>query len=226
MLRTPHPKEPTPLSDQIPRYLRQIIGFATSMEAHHQQVMENAADMRPGHPRAQDFEPTGHGGSDPTAQNAIRPNTVVRDMHNYRQGILNALDEVARSMGISERYRDAQRPKRMPADANEVLANVCRMHARFDEYRDIEAAGLCKACYRRQLWQRENGFGDLTVEQVGYYCDPTNMGRWPKMHAHQAKPRTEHIVVETAADAARALTAGQHLASVDNLALRLDTAST
>ena len=179
------------MSDHRPRLIRQTIGFATSVEAYHEEAEELMHLEQKGHPKAQDFEPTGHGGSDPTAQNGTMPDTAARDLRAYHDHIERAWVEMCAADDISRRYRRAVRPKRMPADANEVLANVCRMHARFDEYRDIEAAGLCKACYRRQLWQRENGFGDLTVEQVGYYCDPTNMGRWPKMHAHQAKPRVD-----------------------------------
>lgn len=205
------------MGDPMPRLLRQIIGFATSLEAHHDEVMENLAEMRPGHPRAQDFEPTGHGGSDPTAQNGIRPNGVVRDGRDYRQGIVNALDEIAAAMHISERYRDAQRPKRMPNDANEVMANVCRMHARFEEWKDIEADGLCKACYRRQLWQREHGIGDLTHDQVAYYVDPANKGRWPKVRAHETQPRVDVMriaSVERLALHAKAMTAEQAAAAL------------
>lgn len=168
--------EPEVLPDDAARLLRQIQGFAATLEADDENTRFWMAELKPGHPRAQDFEPTGHGGSDPTALNGLEPDRARDDEKAYRAHIRKAWKELVRALDVSKRYRTAIRPERQPSDVHDIW---CVLHLQAGENYPRHRGELCRPCVERRTYLNKHGLGELTIEQVRHHANPANKGRWP-----------------------------------------------
>lgn len=170
----------------LPLLLRQIQGWAASCETHHDDVLEMMALLRAGHPRAQDFDPTGHGGSDPTSANGIRPDNAVRDGKAYVKAIERAWTAMREVDGLSHHYRDAVRPVRQPDDPQDVW---CVLHLQLDAHEPRYRNDLCRPCAERKYQT-----GDFpTLDDVRYH---TVHARWPRTRVDPKAPPTRIASVE------------------------------
>ena len=130
-----------------------------------------------GHPRAQDFEPTGHGGSDPTAQNGILKDDAAQIGRELRRRMKRVFDDVCWIEARIAENLHAERPKFDPTDPDEY----CRKHLELDEYVYRYRGDKCRPCYERTLWLRDNAFpDDIALDDLRYH---RSHGRWPRKTA-------------------------------------------
>lgn len=161
------------------RLLAEIQGWAVAVEAHHDEVMRNLALERAGHPRAQDFEPTGHGGSDPTSVNGTRPDTAVAEGKRYIGAIERAQKAMREADDISYRHRNGIRPERQPDDAQDVW---CVLHLELDAHEPRYRNELCRPCAERKY-----ATGDFpSLADVRWHIVH---GRWPRQRVDPTKPQ-------------------------------------
>jgi hypothetical protein len=152
------------------RLLKEIIGWASSVEASHDEVMRNLALERAGHPRAQDFEPSGQGGSDPTSVNGILPDRAVQEGKRYIAAIERAQKAIREADDISHRHRNGIRPVRQPEDPQDVW---CVLHLELDAHEPRYRNELCRSCAERKYQT-----GDFpTLDDVRHHI---KSGRWPR----------------------------------------------
>lgn len=184
------------------RLLKDIQGWAAALEAHHDEVMRNLALLRAGHPKAQDFEPTGHGGSDPTSLHGISPDEAVKQGKAYIAGIERAHTELGKSMKVSWGNRNGVRPERKPDDVQDVW---CVLHLELDCHEPRYRNDLCRPCSERKYLT-----GDFpTLDDVRYH---STHGRWPRQRIDPTappKPVTRRIAgLENLQDGLATLTEG------------------
>lgn len=180
----------TSLPTDTAKLLRQIQGFAVTLEADDDDAIFWMTQLLPGHPRAQDFEPSGHGGSDPTATNGLLPDSARDDARAYRGHIKRAWKELAKALDVSKRYRTAVRPERQ---ANDVADIWCVLHLQADATYPRYRGELCRPCVERRTFLNKHGLGELTLEQVRHHANPSNNGRWPKQRIDPKQPKREYI---------------------------------
>ena len=220
---------------QLEKACVQLGIMAAEIRAALADTLEMIALHRNGHPRAQSFDPSGGAGYGPVEGAALdlsdekgalaRHDKAVADGKHLRHNIAVAHKAARRALAVIDDYKRAVRPERMPADYNAVLAELgCTMHALLGEFKDRGdgMGSLCRPCYDRRQTLRKHGL-DLTLDDLRFY---EAKGHWPKIVIDPKappKPLVDVIRIDSAEDAARALLNGQHLASVDNLALRLTT---
>ena len=170
------------------RYLRDIQGWAASLEVSNSDTLQMLADMRRGHPKAQDFEPTGHGGSDPTALNGAKTDRfgnlvgdpAVLDGKRYTAAIKRAHDALREAEDIRYRYRRAVKPERKADDLDDVW---CVIHWQLGYPEPHAHLDLCSSCYKFKA----NHNGEYpTKEDVEYYI--THYGRWPAQRIDPKNP--------------------------------------
>jgi hypothetical protein len=155
------------------RLLLECKNKAMKLEHVHDTTSFWMAEMKTGHPRAQDFEPTGHGGSDPTGQNGIRPDRATHDEKTYNAAIMRAWKALDEALLIAGAYQNGVKPVRKDGDVGDIW---CPLHAQFDVWEPIHKLGMCRPCYERRLKLREMGL-ELTVEEVRFHAHSRN-GRW------------------------------------------------
>ena len=162
----------------------EILGWATGGEAFHDEVMRNLALQRPGHPKAQDFEPTGHGGSDPTALNGTNDTDwAVKEGKRYVASLERAHRAMSDVMAISWRHRNGVRPERKESDVEDVW---CVLHLQLDAHEPRYRNELCRPCAERKYQT-----GDFpTLDDVRYH---TAHGRWPRQRVDPKQPPTRRI---------------------------------
>lgn len=165
------------MPDPLLKASQQIGLMAAVVTARLEDTLEMIALHRNGHPRAQDFEPTGHGGSDPTSVNGSRPDKAVKDGRDLRASITRAHKEMVKALDFCDEYRKAIRPERSPEPTSD---DWCQLHLQADVYNPRYRGVLCRPCVERTTYMNQNGLGELTLEQVRYHADPANMGRWPR----------------------------------------------
>ena len=164
----------------LTRYLRDIQGWAASLEVSNSDTLEMLALLRRGHPRAQDFEPTGHGGSDPTAMNGTLPDNAVLEGKRYDKAIRRAWEALREAEDIAHRYRHAIKPERKQDDLDDVW---CVIHWQLGYPEPRAHLDLCSACYR----YKANHNGEYpTKEDVEYYI--THYQRWPAQRIDPKNP--------------------------------------
>lgn len=152
------------------RLFVEIIGWASSSEAHHDEVMRNLALERIGHPKAQDFEPTGHGGSDPTAVAGTDKDWAIQEGKRYIAALERAQRAMREVADISWRHRNGVRPERQPEDADDVW---CALHREIDAYEPRYRNELCRPCSERKYQT-----GDFpSLDDVRHHL---KTGRWPR----------------------------------------------
>lgn len=173
------------MTDRLARLLLECQGFAGKLEANHEMCVYWMHEMLAGHPKAQDFEPTGHGGSDPTALSGTRDDRASRDSKDYARNIERARQALVDALGIASRYQNGERPA--PGDIDDVW---CVMHLKHEVHNPRYRGELCRPCYERNKYQLENGMGDLMDEQVKHHANPTNNGRWPRQ---RIDPKSVHV---------------------------------
>lgn len=159
------------MPDPTLRLLLEGQGFGASAEAHHDEVMMWMASGLNGHPRAQDFEPTGHGGSDPTAVNGQRPDRAAADGKAYVSAAKRYWAAGRELDDISRRWRTAIRPSPGPVDEE-----FCFMHYKYEKTALVYRIRLCRPCYDRRGDLAKQGL-ELTDEEVRYHA---TWGKWPK----------------------------------------------
>lgn len=187
------------------RLLTEILGWAESALAYHDEVMANLALERAGHPKAQDFEPTGHGGSDPTALNGTTPDWAVQEGKRYVAQLERAQRAMSEAVSISWRHRNGQRPERRDDDVEDVW---CVLHRQLDAYEPRYRNELCRPCAERKYQT-----GDFpTLDDVRYH---TKNGRWPRQRIDPKQPRQ----TLTAEEAAARIMKGEAIADAENLKL-------
>lgn len=127
-----------------------------------------------GHPRAQDFEPTGHGGSDPTGQSGLLGDQAAQLGKELRRRLKRVFEDVCYLEARVAENLHAERPKFNPEDPDEY----CRNHLQLDEYVYRYRGDKCRPCYERTLWLRDNRFGDeISSDDLRYH---RSHGRWPR----------------------------------------------
>lgn len=130
-----------------------------------------------GHPRAQDFEPTAHTGSDPTALAGTRDDNAATIGKELRRRMKRIFEDVCYIEARIAENLHAERPKFDPEDPEEY----CRLHLQIDEYAYRHRGDKCRPCYERTLWLRDNRFSDdITVDDLKYH---RSHGRWPRKTA-------------------------------------------
>lgn len=136
-----------------------------------------------GHPRAQDFEPTGHGGSDPTGQAGLLPKDQAAQLgKELRRRLKRIFDDVCFIEARIAENLHAERPKFDPEDPDEY----CRNHLQLDEYVYRHRGDKCRPCYERTLWLRDNRFADdITIDDLRYH---RSHGRWPRKTVDLSQP--------------------------------------
>jgi hypothetical protein len=160
--------------------LLEIQGQAGKLEAQHELALFWMAEMRNGHPKAQDFEPTGHGGSDPTSQNGTRDDYAHRDGKLYVQAIERAWKAMDAAVAISRRYQNGVKPERQPDDVQDVW---CALHLQLDAHEPRYRNELCRPCAERKY-----ATGDFpTLDDVRYHA---SHGRWPR---NRVDPKNVHV---------------------------------
>lgn len=173
------------MSDPIPHLLRQIQGWAAALEANWDETVGWLNDLRPGHPRAQDFEPTGHGGSDPTASNGIRPDVAALDRKDIENGIRAAWRGIDAAHSRAKRYQNAERPKAKEADLSDLW---CVIHWQLGYPEPRAHLDLCDPCYRYKV----NHNGEYpTKGDVEYYI--AHYGKWPSKRIDPTKPQVDVV---------------------------------
>lgn len=188
------------------RLLLEGQGFGASAEALHDEAMRNMALQLNGHPRAQDFEPTGHGGSDPTALNGTMSDRAALDGKAYTAAAKRYWTAGRELDAIARRYRNGVRPERQPDDPQDVW---CALHLELDAHEPRYRNELCRPCAERKYQT-----GDFpTLDDIRYHM---RHGRWPRKLI-DPKTRVEYIPITTDADAADALIRGRHLAGLEAL---------
>lgn len=189
------------------RLLAESQGKLASSEALWDNAVYWMAELLNGHPRAQDFEPTGHGGSDPTSQNGTRPDSAAADGKRTRrlaERIWRDTDELLLTL---RRYQPAIRPERKPEDLEELW---CVIHLQLGYPEPRAHLDLCSPCYK----YKSNHNGQYpTVEDVHYYI--THYGQWPK---RRVDPK-QHSGPLTAEQAAERINKGQAIATTEALKL-------
>ncbi len=143
------------------------------MEANHTDTLRMLALQLNGHPRAQDFEPTGHGGSDPTAISGTVNDSAAQDGKRYTRAIERAWNALREADDIRRHQTAAEIPK---TDPHDLRLHYCTLHWRLEivnatteRYR----LDLCRSCYERKLT-----VGDYpTLDDVRYHH---SHGRWPR----------------------------------------------
>ena len=187
-------------------------GFGGSAEAFHDEAMRNMALQLNGHPRAQDFEPTGHGGSDPTAMAGTMADRAAMDGKAYTAAAKRYWSAGRELDAIARRYRNGVRPERQPEDPQDVW---CVLHFKFDAHEPRYRGQLCRPCYEQQGRLREREQRELSDDDVRFHA---RYDKWPRKATDpKQRPRVDYLQVVTDADAANALTRGQHLAGLDAL---------
>lgn len=177
---------------QLEKACVQVGVMASELRAELSDTLEMIALHRNGHPRAQSFEPSGHTSSSPVEAAALdmqnergaraRYDKAIADGKSLRHNIALMHKAARRALAIVDDYKRAVRPEVMPADYNTVVAeHGCTMHALLGEYKERDVSGeLCRPCRDRRTALRQHG-QELTLDEVRYYEDPANMGRWPKI---------------------------------------------
>ena len=159
-------------------------------EEHWDEANQWIALRVQGHPRAQDFEPTGHGGSDPTAMAATmtdRNGNLIGDDaatvgKELRRRLRRVFEDVCYIESRIAENIHAERPKFDPTDPNEY----CRNHLQLDEYVYRHRGDKCRSCYDRTLWLRDNRFpDDIGLDDLRYH---RSHGRWPRKTADVSQP--------------------------------------
>ncbi len=139
-----------------------------------------------GHPKAQDFEPTGHGGSDPTGvagtlQGGDRAAATGKELHRRMRRLYDEVCWMERTVAAN---LGAERPKFDPTDPNEY----CRMHLLLDEYLYRYRGDRCRSCYERVLTLRDNGLpDDITLDDLRHH---QRVGQWPRKAVDPKAPST------------------------------------
>lgn len=159
------------MPDPLLKASQQIGLMAAVVTARLEDTLEMIALHRNGHPRAQDFEPTGHGGSDPTSVNGSRPDKAVKDGRDLRASITRAHKEMVKALDFCDEYRKAIRPERSPEP---VLEDWCVLHLQAGSMEPRAHLDLCDPCYRYQVTHGH----PPTKADVEHYI--TYMGRWPR----------------------------------------------
>lgn len=201
------------MTDRCGRLLLECQGFAASLEASHTDTLRMLALQLQGHPRAQDFEPTGHGGSDPTSVNGILPDNAALDGKRYTKAIERAWKALREADDIRRRQIPVDPPK---LDPNDVRLEYCVLHWELEKVDGTTVryrSDLCESCYRRKC-----DTGDYpTLADVAY---KERTYRWPKRLIDPKNPppptRTKPL---TAEEAAEVLRRNGHIANMDALKL-------
>lgn len=181
--------------DRTRRLLVDIQGFAGQLESNHETAMFWLAQRLNGHPRAQDFEPTGHGGSDPTLLYGTSEDHAADDGKQYvsligrawrnihdaqtqagKQYVLliqRCWRNLDNAHAISMRNQPAKRKK--PQTDEDIW---CELHLQAGAREPIHRGRLCQPCYRRRKYLAERGL-ELTAEMVAYHA--RHQGKWPSL---------------------------------------------
>jgi hypothetical protein len=184
------------MPDRTQRLLLECQGFAGRLEATHETTLFWLAEMLQGHPRAQDFEPTGHGGSDPTAVNGTRTDSAALDGKEYVKAIERAWKALDTAAAISRRYQQGIKPERKQDDVQDVW---CALHLLHDAYEPRYRNELCRPCAERKYQT-----GDFpSKDDVAHHI---RKGRWPTT---RVDPKTHIASVSRLTLGTGALTAEQ-----------------
>lgn len=170
------------MADPIPRLLLQMQGWTASLEANHEDTMEMLALQLRGHPRAQDFEPTGHGGSDPTSVNGTMADRAAHDGKRYIAAIQRAWKSLREADDIAHDYCAAVPPIRKQGDIQDVW---CVLHLEREAMEPRAHLDLCDPCYRFKATRGRYP----TPQEVDYQI--THYGRWPTQRVDPTKPRPD-----------------------------------
>lgn len=163
------------------------------------------AELLNGHPRAQDFEPTGHGGSDPTAVNGVRADSAAFDGKRARRLAERIWRDADELNSLLRKYQTASKPARKDDDVEDVW---CVLHRQLDAYEPRYRNELCRPCAERKYQT-----GDFpTLDDVRYH---TKNGRWPRQRIDPKQPRQ----TLTAEEAAARIMKGEAIATVEGLQL-------
>lgn len=154
----------------LSRLLLQGQGFGASMEAHLDDVLAMLALQLRGHPKAQDFEPTGHGGSDPTAVNGAMHDRAAKDGRALRAAIERYWTSACEFDDIRKLYLPAKRPAKPDGPDRH---DWCVLHLEAGYMEPRAHLDLCEPCYR---YKSTHGRYP-TSDEVTYYA--THYGRWP-----------------------------------------------
>jgi len=174
------------VTDRMERLLREIQGFAASMEANYTEAMRNLALEMNGHPKAQDFEPTGHGGSDPTSVAGTVPDTAALEGKRVNR-VIEAMWRAGREGDeIVRRHLNGVRPEALPLDDR---SNWCVLHLELDAHEPRYRNDLCRPCSERKYQT-----GDYpSLDDIRYH---TVHARWPRKAEDPKappKPKPRHI---------------------------------
>jgi hypothetical protein len=170
------------MADRLSRLLLEIQGQAGKLEAQHELALFWMAEMRNGHPKAQDFEPTGHGGSDPTSQNGTRDDYAHRDGKLYVQAIERAWKAMDAAAAISRRYQNG-----IPLATGPIEDEFCVMHYKHEKTFLRYRGTLCRRCYERRGELAKQGL-ELTDADVEY---DAKWGKWPR--GQLIDPKSVHV---------------------------------
>ncbi len=177
------------MTDHSGRLLLEIQGFAGSLEAGHVETLRMLALQLDGHPKAQDFEPSGHGGGEARSplrfdkQGWPQPDSQAEGK-KYTKAIQRAWEALREADDIRRRNMKAERQKATEAGVDDIW---CHMHRKFEVYNPIETGGLCRPCYERRGVLAKMGL-ELTHAEVQHHSDWRNHGRWPKHLVDSSKP--------------------------------------
>lgn len=164
------------MTDHSQRLLLEVQGFAASLEAGHVETLRMLALQLDGHPKAQDFEPSGHGGGE--ARSPLRfdkqgwPQADSQaEGKKYTKAIQRAWEALREADDIRRRQLKAERSQEPldPSDPNEW----CVLHLEIGDYAPRYRMDLCRPCAERKY-------------QTGDYPSKADIrhhtmhGRWPR----------------------------------------------
>lgn len=160
------------MADRNERLILETQGFLGSAEANYPTAIRNMALELNGHPRAQDFEPTGHGGSDPTSQSGILPDSAALDGKRVTK-LTQQLWTLSRELDDTlRRHLNGVRPHKEESGIND-RTEWCVLHLELDFYEPRYRNDLCRPCSERKYQT-----GDYpTLQDVQYHAQHA---RWPR----------------------------------------------
>lgn len=169
------------------RLFTQSQGWIAHSEAFWDEANKNAALELNGHPKAQDFEPKGGGGtSDPTGANGIRPDRAASAGRRMRYHLEQIWIHAEALMIDVDKLRNAKRPEYLSTVDDEN----CVLHREAGHF-SIKAAHsnqVCTPCYN---FNRSRGRFP-TSEEIDHF--ETYAGRWPKERVDPKNPYSKRYV--------------------------------
>lgn len=164
-----------------------IAGFAASAEANVTQARQMLDLRRNGWPRAQDFEPSGKGGSDPTGVNGTLRDDAANTIAELDRRTKRVWHDMLWIDTTLRANLKAVRPDFDASDPNEY----CRVHlTELDEYVYRDVGDLCRSCYERMLVLRKSNRPEvITADDLRHHA---RKGRWPMKAVDPKQPSTRH----------------------------------